>query len=107
MQLGGGCGLTVGKKEAEDVNKERLASDKEDVAAFVSLLSSGWTTGSCDQAYVHAHFSRSFSPICEINTCIIDLTTRKLSGKSNRNVGKNNMPVCEIEHIPLPHSKRV
>lgn len=57
----GGCGLTVGRKEGEDVNKERLASDKEDVAAFVSLLSSGWTTGSCDQTYVRAHFLRIFS----------------------------------------------
>ncbi len=27
------------EEEAEDVNKERLASDKEDVAAFVSLSS--------------------------------------------------------------------
>lgn len=26
-------------KDAEDVNKERLASDKQDVAAFVSLMS--------------------------------------------------------------------
>lgn len=27
------------EEDAEDVNKERLASDKEDVAAFVSLMS--------------------------------------------------------------------
>lgn len=33
--------------EAEDVNKERLASDKDDVAAFVSLMSQGKPIGSC------------------------------------------------------------
>lgn len=39
MQLSGGSGVTVREEDAEDVNKERLASDKEDVAAIVPLLS--------------------------------------------------------------------
>lgn len=39
MQLRGGRRSDSREEEAEDVNKERLASDKEDVGAFVSLLS--------------------------------------------------------------------
>lgn len=39
MQLGGGGGGDSGEEDAEDVNEERLASDKEDAAAFVPLMS--------------------------------------------------------------------
>ena len=39
MQLSRRGGGDSREEEAEDVNKERLASDKEDVVAFVSLLS--------------------------------------------------------------------
>lgn len=45
MQLRGGRRSDSREEEAEDVNKERLASDKEDVGAFVSLLSKGGPQG--------------------------------------------------------------
>lgn len=37
MELGGGKWSDRSEEDAEDVNKEHGASDKEDVAAFVSL----------------------------------------------------------------------
>lgn len=68
MQLRGGRWSDSREEEAEDVDKERAPSDKEDVAAFVSLLSSGWTIGSFDQTHARAHFSHTFSAACEMKS---------------------------------------
>lgn len=53
--------------------------------------------------HIHMHiFSDTFSPVCVINTCIIDQKRERCPTKATLHVGLTVLEVCEKVHIPLP-----